>query len=90
MRKFCKHYVGEFCTSGGCPILNKAELEEYGAEVPKSCLDCYYNKQCRDCIFFCTDYCQDEERQTDYIVNELINRLSKVIAKWKRKNEKGE
>ena len=89
MRKFCKHYCGEFCTTGGCPIDNKEELEEYGADVPHSCKDCWYNKQCRDCIFFATPYCGDHEIETQYVIDELLDRVSRIIVKYK-KNEKGE
>ena len=89
MRKFCKHYCGKFCTSGGCPIENEEELKEHGVDVPRSCKECWHNLQCRDCIFFATPYCGDHKIEERYFVDELLDRVSRIIAKHK-KNEKGE
>ena len=85
MKELCKGYCGEFCVSGGCPIENKSEIEEYGGEVPKSCLDCYHNLQCKDCVFFHTYLCTNPNYATNFVAGELIDRIAKVIKEDKTK-----
>lgn len=55
--KRCKKYVGMACIDGACPKANSEEYAERCMDVISNCDDCFYYKECEDCLFVDTEYC---------------------------------
>ena len=56
--KTCHSYTGVACIDGSCPKAWQEEYEERGMDVPKSCIDCWYNLGCEDCALEGTQHCE--------------------------------
>ncbi len=57
--KICGEYVGVACVDGSCPVANADTYAEYGADVIRSCEDCWMRKGCGDCALYGTDLCPE-------------------------------
>lgn len=66
--KQCKCYVGVACVNGSCPKALVDEYAERGMDIVRSCKDCIFYEECRDCALAGTEYCvlSEEERRLYY------------------------